>query len=172
MRSTDTPSVAHTLGETLSKSAARESEPADSHLKRATTNGPERISPSTARSPAPSGCSPVDKMDPAITSAHDDENLDSIIESYISDVVSKSSTEPGDLFENPKGKPTSGNSQGSTTPEKLKVLGKRLDAGRPQYLIQHWVYPKKGGAANLYLDRCLRKYDGLVSQDLTEQGLL
>ena len=111
-------------------------------------------------------------MDNVTRASRDDEVLESIIEAYATETASDSSTDPGDLFENLDEQPTLRYPQGRTTGEKPKVLGKRIDGERPQYLIQCWIYAKRGGAANHYLDRCLQKHDARVSQDLAEQGQL
>jgi len=173
MQSTrDIPSVSRTLRETWPKSEARSPESEDSNVKPAASNSQERTAAPTTQCPGPGERPPVVEMDSVTCGSHDDAIRNSIIEDYIADTASESSTEPGDLFENQKGQPFAGQSQGSTIQEKFKVLGKRLDGGRPQYLIQCWMYAKRGGAAGLYLDRCLRKYEAQISRDLAEQGLL
>ena len=45
-------------------------------------------------------------------------------------------------------------------------MGKRLDTGRPGYLVLCWVYPYEGEAVTAELDRRLQDYDEKISSDI------
>jgi hypothetical protein len=57
-------------------------------------------------------------------------------------------------------------------PSVVRVVGKRLDAERPRYLILCWMYPQEGETANSDLDRRFREYDEKISRDLAQQQRL
>lgn len=57
-------------------------------------------------------------------------------------------------------------------PSVVRVVDKRLDAKRPQYLVLCWMYPQEGGASDSELDRHFQGYDKKVSQDLARQERL
>jgi hypothetical protein len=57
-------------------------------------------------------------------------------------------------------------------PSVVRVMDKRLDAERPQYLVLCWMYPREGEAANSDVDRHFREYDEKVSRDLAREERL
>lgn len=59
-----------------------------------------------------------------------------------------------------------------TDPSVVRVMGKRLDAERPGYLLLCWVYSCEVEAANSKLDRHLREYDEKISRDRLRQERL
>ena len=54
----------------------------------------------------------------------------------------------------------------------VRVVGKRLDAEQPRYLVLCWMYPPDGEADNFDLDRRFREYDEKISRDLAQQQRL
>lgn len=59
-----------------------------------------------------------------------------------------------------------------TDPSVVRVMGKRLGAERPGYLVLCWMYSSEGEAANSKLDRRLREYDEKISRDRLRQSRL
>lgn len=59
-----------------------------------------------------------------------------------------------------------------TDPSVVRVMGKRLGAERPGYLVLCWVYSCEGEEANSKLDRHLREYDEKISRDRLRQERL
>lgn len=54
----------------------------------------------------------------------------------------------------------------------VRVMGKRLDAERPGYLVLCWIDSCEGEAANSKIDRHLREYDEKISRDRLRQKRL
>ena len=52
-----------------------------------------------------------------------------------------------------------------TDPSVLRVMGKRLGAEQPGYLVLYWVNSCEGGAANPKLERRFWGYDEKISRD-------
>jgi hypothetical protein len=82
------------------------------------------------------------------------------------------STDNADSFEIPESPSAIQKTWRPVDPSMLRVVDKRLDARRPQYLVLCWIHPPESEAANSDLGRHFRKYDEKISRDLARQERL
>jgi hypothetical protein len=88
------------------------------------------------------------------------------------DTAPQLSTGNADSFETPETPSATEKMLCPVHPSVVRVMDKRLDAERPQYLVLCWIYPREGEAASSELDRHFREYDEKVSRDLVRQERL
>jgi len=75
-------------------------------------------------------------------------------------------------FEIPETPPMPEKIRCPVNPSVVRVLGKRLHAERPQYLVLCWMYPLESEAADSDLDHRFREYDEKISRNLVQQERL
>jgi hypothetical protein len=86
--------------------------------------------------------------------------------------ASRSTSETADSLEIPETPSVTAQSLCPADPAVVRVMGKRLDNGRPGYLVLCWVYPYEGEAVTAELDRRLQDYDEKISSDIARQERL
>jgi hypothetical protein len=82
------------------------------------------------------------------------------------------STGDADSFEIPEIPLVTEKMQCLVHPSVVRVMGKRLYAERPRYLVLCWMHPPEDEAAHSDLDHHFREYDERISRDLARQERL
>lgn len=114
----------------------------------------------------------ADKVRRVAHSANPTRTEDNATGSPTFDTAPHLSTGNADLLEIPETPSVTEEMRCPVHPSVVRVMGKRLNAERPRYLVLCWMHPPEGEAAHSDLDRRFREYDEKISRVLARQKRL